>query len=183
MESRQLNEVTGVRLRLRLVTPEDAEYIHKLRIDPRYNAHLSPVTGAEEDQRRWIEKYKEREAAGLEYYYVIERRDDRRRCGLVRIYDLTDQACTWGSWILDENKPAKAALESALLSMGLAFGPLARSVVHLDVRRANEHAIAFYRRFGMQETGTDELNLYFDYPRRRYEADKVKHMAALEGAE
>ncbi|RBI86851.1 N-acetyltransferase, partial [Rhodosalinus halophilus] len=25
--------------------PEDAAYLHGLRTDPRYNAHLSPVTG------------------------------------------------------------------------------------------------------------------------------------------
>ena len=173
--------VTGPHLRLRLVTPRDADYIHGLRSDPTYNAHLSPVTGTAEDQRRWIEAYRAREAAGREYYYVIERLDDGRRCGLVRLYDIGADSFTWGSWVLDANKPRKAALESAVLSMGVGFDHLGKSLSHIDVRRDNHHAIAFYRRFGMEEVGHDDQNLYFHYPRARHEADRHRHLAALEG--
>lgn len=45
-------EITGPRLRLRLVTPGDAAFVYGLRTDPAYNAHLSPVT----DQTAWIRK-------------------------------------------------------------------------------------------------------------------------------
>lgn len=47
-------EITGQRLRLRLVRPEDAAFIHVLRTDPAYNCHLSPVIGTVEYQRAWI---------------------------------------------------------------------------------------------------------------------------------
>lgn len=171
----------GPNLRLRLVTPEDADYIHALRTDSTYNAHLSAVTGTAEDQRHWIEGYKAREAAGAEAYYVIERRDDGRPCGLVRLYGIEGDHFTWGSWILDTNKPPKAALESAMLSFGVGFGPLGKSLAHVDVRRENRHATAFYRRFGMQETGADDVNHYFVYPRDRHEADRGHHLAVLKG--
>ena len=58
--------VDGPQLRLRLVTPDDAAYLHALRTDPHYNAHLSPVSGTIEDQRAWIDRYKQREAEGTE---------------------------------------------------------------------------------------------------------------------
>ncbi|WGT51489.1 GNAT family N-acetyltransferase [Thioclava nitratireducens] len=172
-------EVSGVRLKLRLVRPDDAAYIHALRTDAAYNAHLSAVTGTVEDQRHWIEAYKRREAEGVEYYYVVERLDDARRCGLVRLYEIENEHFTWGSWILDKNKPSKAALESAVLSFGIGFGQLEKTVAKIDVRQENSHATTFYRRFGMVETGRDMLNIYFDYTRERYETDREEHLAVL----
>lgn len=155
--------VEGPRLRLRPVVPDDAAYIHALRTDPRYNMHLSPVTGGVEDQRRWIACYLEREAQGSEIYFVIERRSDAQRCGVVRLYDITGQQFTWGSWILDEHKPHRAALESAVLSFGYGFDECSLKKALIDVRRTNEHALQFYRRFGMSEIGADEINIYFEY--------------------
>ncbi len=166
-----LKTVTGHSLRLRLVTPEDADYIHTLRTNPAYNTHLSTVQGTAEDQRKWIEEYKERESAGLEYYYIIERLDVVR-CGVVRLYNISDDSFSWGSWILDDNKPAKAALESALLSFGIGFDCLGLEVAYFDVRRENHHAIAFYRRLGVVEIRADSENLYFEYQQVNYSRDK-----------
>lgn len=174
-----IGRVEGVRLRLRLVEPEDAGYIHGLRTNPAYNAHLSTVEGTVDDQRRWIEAYKAREAAGGEYYYVIERLSDGVRCGVVRLYGITGETFTWGSWILDSGKPPMAALESALLSFGVAFDRLDLHCGLVDVRRENTHAIAFYERFGMQPTGEDALNRYFLYTRGLFEADRAGYLAAL----
>lgn len=174
-------EVLGPRLRLRLVTAEDADYIHGLRTDPTYNTHLSTVTGTVEDQRRWIEAYKAQEAAGKEYYYVIERRDDGQRCGVVRLYGVEGDHFTWGSWILDANKPPKAALESAVLIYEVGFHHLGLSQAIFDVRRDNVRTLAFHRRFGASETGRDDVNVYFDYTRARHDADREQQLAVLEG--
>src|SRR5690606_16228718 len=100
-------------------------------------------------------------------------------CGVVRLYDIGPESFTWGSWILDHNKPAKAALESAVLSFGVGFLDLGLGLGRLDVRRDNSKAIAFYRRFGMLETHSDDVNLYFTYSRARYLADCAGHLAAL----
>lgn len=170
-----------MRLRLRLVQPEDAEYIHGLRVDPTYNAHLSQVTGTPEDQRRWIEAYRTREAAGQEGYYVIERLYDGRRCGVVRLYDIDGDHFTWGSWILDANKPFKAALESAILIYRIGFETLGLDRAVFDVRKQNSHTSAFHRRFGAQEVGQDDLNIYFEYHRARYLSDIDRYQATLGG--
>jgi hypothetical protein len=171
--------VTGVRLDLRLIQPEDAAYVHALRCNPAYNAYLSPVAGTADDQRRWIDCYKQREADGREAYYIIERRTDGRPCGLVRLYGIEGDRFTWGSWILGAGKPPKAALESALLSFGVGFEQYAKTLGLIDVRRRNERALAFYRRFGMAEVSADERDIYFRYTRDQFVVDRPGHWRVI----
>lgn len=179
MDISSIARLTGPNLMLRLITPADAAYVHHLRTNPAYNSHLSTVTGNVADQRQWIETYKSREASGQELYYVIERHDSTR-CGLVRLYDITPSSFTWGSWILDVNKPHKAALESAMLSFGIGFDVLHASLANVDVKVENIHATAFYRRLGMTETNRTAQDIFFVYPRERFEADRVRHIKAIE---
>ena len=119
------------------------------------------------------------EAAGQEFYYVIERKD-RTRCGLVRLYDFDAESFTWGSWILDESKPRKAALESAVLIYQIGFLGHNFGSAIFEVLNKNSHTLAFHRRFGALETGHDELNTYFEYARARFEKDKMAHFSILE---
>lgn len=173
--------VTGTNLDLRLVSPEDAGYIYSLRTDPTYNAHLSKVAGTAEDQRLWIETYQRREAEGREAYYVIERRRDGKRCGVVRLYNITSDRFTWGSWILDANKPPKAALECAILVYDVGFSHLGRAFADIDVRKTNAKSLSVYRRFGAIETSEDEINIFFVYSRDRFIRDRPRHMQVLTG--
>ncbi|WOI35343.1 GNAT family N-acetyltransferase (plasmid) [Tritonibacter scottomollicae] len=170
----------GVRLALRLAQPSDAEYIYGLRIDPSYNRYLSEVTGTVQDQADWLRRYKEREASGSEYYYVIERRADAKPCGLVRLYDFESDHFTWGSWILDQHKPAKAALESAFLIYVQGFERLGLQKSVFDVRKDNERTLAFHSRFGAVETGRNDLDVFFEYTRAQFEADKANHLEVLQ---
>nr|WP_298925226.1 GNAT family N-acetyltransferase [uncultured Erythrobacter sp.] len=176
----RLNAISGPNLTLRLITPADADYVFGLRTDAAYNAHLSEVQGSAEDQRQWIETYKEREAAQQELYYVIERHDGVR-CGLVRLYDIAPGSFTWGSWLLDSRKPPKAALESVVLSFDIGFHVLGATQANLDVRLGNAKAIAIYRRLEMTETARDDESLYFTYDRARFDANRPGYMAILEG--
>lgn len=180
MVSENLARVEGPNLILRLILPEDADYVHALRTDPAYNRHLSEVRGTVEDQRRWIEGYKAREADLRELYYVIERKDGTR-CGLVRLYGIGADSFTWGSWILDHNKTRKAALESAVLSFRVGFDGLGLSQALVDVRIGNEQALAIYQRLGMIELRRDDQDIYFIYPRSRFEADRAGYRAIFEG--
>lgn len=172
--------VDGPNLTLRLIRPDDADYVHALRTDPSYNQYLSEVRGTAEDQRRWIEGYKAREADLRELYYVIERKDGIR-CGLVRLYDISADSFTWGSWILDHNKTRKAALESAMLSFGVGFDGLGLSRALVDVRIGNAQALAIYQRLRMDELRRDDRDIYFTYPRARFEADRSGFLVVIEG--
>lgn len=172
--------ISGPRLVLRLITPDDASYVHALRTNRLYNRYLSPVSGTVSDQRQWIECYKAQEDLCQQLYYVIERKDGVR-CGLVRLYDITAEQFTWGSWILDANKPGKAALESAVLSFGIGFNHLDLSLAKVDVRIGNTHAEAFYRRLGMLETHRTEQDIFFDYTRDMFEENRSFYLQLLRG--
>src|SRR5690606_32260803 len=116
-EAAKMNVKSGRTVAFRLVQPSDAEFIYGLRVDSKYNQYLSQVVGNAESQRQWIEEYKKREAAGLEYYFIIERKDSGKPIGTVRLYDFRGgkQSFCWGSWILNEEKTKYAAVESAML--------------------------------------------------------------------
>lgn len=176
MNTDRPNPIEGTRLRLRPVDLKDANYIYSLRTDPRYNRYLSPVSGTVDNQRHWIEQYFERERGGTEYYFVIERKDNNTPCGVVRIYDIRDNQCTWGSWILDENKPSKAALESALLSYGFGFNDLGLELIYFDALIKNEKAISFYVRFGAEELRKDDKSIYFVLTKEIYQKAKEQFM-------
>lgn len=166
--STDIARVAGARLDLRLVGVDDAAYIQNLRTDPRYNAHLSAVSGTVQDQASWIASYKEREATGQELYFIMERKDGRQ-CGTVRLYEITAESFSWGSWILDENKPAKAALESAMLVYRIAFNRLCLMRAVFDVRRDNVRTLAFHDRFGATRVREDDLNVYYVFDRETFE--------------
>jgi RimJ/RimL family protein N-acetyltransferase len=174
-----LTRIEGPNLTLRLIRHGDADYVHALRTDSALNRHLSEVRGTAEDQRRWIEAYKVRENALRELYYVIERKDGTR-CGLVRLYDIGAESFTWGSWVLDHNKTRKAALESAVLVYTAAFDGLGVPKAQFDVRRDNATTLAFHRRFGATETHETDSDIYFSYPRGRFDADRAGYLAILE---
>ncbi|WP_254054895.1 GNAT family N-acetyltransferase [Pseudophaeobacter sp. EL27] len=177
---KELELIEGPNLTLRLIQPKDAAFVYGLRTNSLYNKHLSAVRGTVEDQRRWIDAYKDREAERNEFYYLIERKDGVP-CGVVRLYDMDADSFTWGSWILDENKPPKAALESAVLSFGIGFNALDRKMARVDVRTENDRAQAFYQRFGMIETHRTKSDIFFTYPRSQYQADRESYMMVLRG--
>ena len=178
MELSLIARVEGPNLILRLIKPDDAAYVHGLRTNPLCKSYLSKVTGTVQDQRAWIEGYQAREAAGQEFYYVIERKDGMR-CGLVRLYDFDVKSFSWGSWVLDENKTRKAALESAILSFGVGFDALGVQLANVDVRVANEHAAAFYRRLGMVETHRTDQDIFFNYTREQFDTNRTHHLKYL----
>lgn len=178
---RDLARVEGPSLALRLVKPDDAEFIFNLRTNPMYDAYLSKVGGTIADQRHWIEAYKERERRLAELYYLIERLDDSVSCGLVRLYHISNEKFTWGSWILDHNKPSKAALESAVLiyTIGFELLDIPRSV--FDVRIENKRTIAFHERFGARQTHATDVDVHFELAREKFLGDKPELISLLNG--
>jgi len=179
--SQGVSRADGPGLSLRLIQPADARYVYGLRIDPDYNHHLSAVQGTAEDQRAWIDRYKAREAQLTELYYIIERRNGTP-CGTLRLYGIGHDTFEWGSWILDHNKPRKAALESAVLAYHIAFDVLKRNKARFDVRRDNAITLEFHRRFGAVETHADETDIFFEYPKLRFEADCDAHWSVMHSA-
>ena len=150
---------------LRLVEPNDAEFIYNLRINDKYNKFLSSVSGGIKHQKNWIEKYKVKEKNKQEFYFIIYRKDSEERIGTVRLYDFLESinSFCWGSWILNEKKTRFAALESALLVYELAFKQLKFEQSHFDVRNENIKVIDFHKKFGAIQISENELDSFFTY--------------------
>ncbi|HPQ35621.1 MAG TPA: GNAT family N-acetyltransferase [Bacteroidales bacterium] len=149
----------------RLVETSDAPFIHSLRMDKRYNQHLSTVDPDLTKQVEWIIRYKQKEALGSEYYFIIHRISDSMPIGTVRVYDFIGEkeSFCWGSWILNENKTRYAALESAILIYDFAFLELGFKRCHMDIRKENLKVIEFHKRFGVKIIGETNLDLLGHY--------------------
>ncbi|MEG0869410.1 MAG: GNAT family N-acetyltransferase [Hafnia sp.] len=155
-------KVESKTIRLRLVEEADAEFILSLRLDAKYNRFLSAVNADVEAQKSWIRKYKEDEQLGHQYYFVIERMSDGKRCGTVRIYDFLVDSFCWGSWILNEDKTRSAALESTLLVYEIGMDKLGFDKSHFDVRKDNEAVVKYHQRMGAEKISEDDDNYYFE---------------------
>ena len=170
--------VQGRTARLRLATEADAPFIFKLRHDESRNRYLSTIGDEVAAQAVWLRKYKEREARGEEYYFIIEDAAGEPR-GTLRIYDYRGDSFSWGSWIIAPGAPPALAIESALLVYEFAFGQLGFRNCHFEVRKGNERVVAFHERFGARKSGEDELAYQFTYPREAYDAIRARYARYL----
>lgn len=173
-------ELKSKTIHFRLAEVSDAQFIHSLRIDKKYNQHLSFVDDNIEKQKLWLIEYKKRETLKQEYYFIIERNSDSLPIGTVRIYDFIpdEESFCWGSWILNENKTRFSALECAIMIYDFAFLKLGYKRCHMDIRKENIKVIEFHKRFGVSiigETKQDLLGHYFvnDYLKIRTEINNV----------
>lgn len=165
-------------VQLRLVEESDAEFIVSLRVDEKYNKHLSAVTGDVEAQVNWIRRYKEDEANKQQFYFIIERLDGVR-CGTVRVYDFVGDSFCWGSWILNEDKTRYAAIESAFLVYQFAFEELGFQKCHFDVRKGNDRVISFHEKMGATRTGETELDYLFQITKEAVSESRAKLQSKL----
>lgn len=170
--------LTSKTVKLRLVEESDAEFIVGLRIDEKYNKHLSAVTGDVDAQVNWIRRYKEDEANKQQFYFIIERLDGVR-CGTVRVYDFVGDSFCWGSWILNEEKTRYAAIESAFLVYKFAFEELGFQKCHFDVRKGNERVISFHEKMGATRTGETELDYLFQITKEAVSESRAKLQSKL----
>jgi RimJ/RimL family protein N-acetyltransferase len=163
-------------IKLRFVEEEDAEFILRLRTDPSKNKYLSQTGSDLSDQIKWIHSYKSREKSNSEYYYVICD-NDNERLGLVRMYDFKDnkQSFCWGSWILKQNSPVFAGIESAITIYEIGFDICGFHKSHFDVRKDNIKVLKFHRNFGAKQIGEDDLDFYFDFTSDDYALVRSKY--------
>ncbi|MBB3967268.1 GNAT family N-acetyltransferase [Rhizobium metallidurans] len=163
------------------VRREHQEYIFSLRTNPIYNRHLSAPPASAAKQGDWIDGYVTREERGEEFYFLITRTDDGCPCGTVRLYDFQGTSFCWGSWILDQNKPRLAAVESALLVYEIAFEKLKFLESHFDVRVDNTRVIKFHERMGAVRTEILADDQHMRLTKAAFEAEKCNLLRIIAG--
>jgi probable biosynthetic protein (TIGR04098 family) len=161
------------RVHLRLVTTDDAPFLYALRCDPKLNRYLSPAPSDVAGQRAWIARYKEREARGEEFYFVIC--GDGRDYGSVRMYDFREVAGQrsfgWGSWIVKPQGLAGLARFSAIMIYELGLETLGFDQGHFEVEHDNP-SLDMHQRMGATRHGEREGSVMFSFSQNALRALK-----------
>lgn len=106
-------------LHYRLVNEEDAEFIYKLRSDPKLSKYIHDIEGGVENQIEWIRKYKKREKDGTDYYFIFFK--DKSPVGLYRLYSIHDNTFTSGSWVMAPYANINEVVAVPIIIRELAF--------------------------------------------------------------
>lgn len=151
---------------LRLCAESDAEFILAARGNESRNKHLSETSDDIEAQVSWLRSYKEREAAGEEYYFVLCAGGED--VGLIRLYGFLEDKFCWGSWLILPGAPSTVAYTSAMLMYEIGFGVLNFSSSYFDVRVDNKSVWMFHERCGAELVRTDEIDRHYEFTRDAY---------------
>lgn len=119
--------------------------------------HLSQVAPELSGQVAWLEDYVRKTDQA---YFIIESQVGRA-LGTVRLYDAQGDSFCWGSWILKEDAPKLAAIESALMVYAYAIDHLGFTKSHFEVRKGNEGVWRFHERFGATRVGETEQDYLY----------------------
>lgn len=170
-------------LHVRLVNEGDAEYIVKLRTNPKVQRFIHDTSTDVSKQIEWIREYKEREALGLEYYFIYQK--DGRNMGLNRLYEIDYQTGIFnaGSWLCEEGADVADVVSTVLIYNTIAFEKLGlqRGEGHDGVHVDNKKVIKFNQMVGMTFTGKrfDEEKGYF-HTMELAKDNFIKHRDKLE---
>lgn len=145
-------------LSLRFVNDEDADFIIKLRTDPKLGRFINSTSNDVELQKVWIKEYKKRESENKDYYFIFF--ENGIPVGLNRIYNIQDNQFTTGSWIFDPFAPDYCSIASALIVRIIAF-----EFLDLEIERSfdgchvdNKKVLKFNLMLGLK------INGYYETP-------------------
>ena len=160
-------------LQVRLVNEEDAEFIVALRTDSRLSRYIHETSSNVEDQKQWIRNYKKREAEGLDYYFMFSVNNVRQ--GVARIYNITEDSFTQGSWIFSPDAVLGASVLGNIISSEMGFEFLDKKVLYTDARRDN-NTHRYVKSFYPEVIKTDEENIYYRILPEDYNRGKIAHI-------
>ncbi len=157
--------IEGKNINLREINIDDAEFLLSLRISPLYNKYLNK-TGNDIDKQ--IEYIKNNILKNDDFYFIIESKK-HKKYGCIRIYNITKNLCTNGSWIVIHNAPYNYGIESYFLIFDLAFYYFKVKYALSSMNKNNSTLIKFYKRMGLKITSQDHKQYHFSYSKERYE--------------
>jgi len=156
--------IEGNNIDLRDVETSDAEFILMLRTDLEKSRFLHAVENDISQQIAYIERYK---SLTNEWYFIIANKRGKR-LGTIRFYDIRKDSFCSGSWILIDDAPKYAAMESFIVSGLYGFFDLNFSSCHFDVRKGNRKVWKFHERFGGIRYGETELEYLYTRSRKDF---------------
>jgi len=165
-------------LQVRLATIDDAEFILSLRTDDRLARHISTTSPDLSQQRKWLQQYKQREAEGKEYYFIIQHK--QRPIGTFRLYDIEGDHFVSGSWVFSPDSPAGASILGEIICKEIAYENLKLNHNRGDVRKDNRQVMRYNLSYHPTITGEDDKNVYMEFDKNIFYKEKEKHISLCE---
>ena len=147
------------KVNLRLVEVKDSEFILSLRLDPQRASYLNSTDASVEKQREWTRNYKLREAQNKEFYFLIEAQGEA--LGTIRVYNITDNNCYWGSWITKPNSPKGFGKRALILTLKFIFEELNKEETIFTVEQENAKGKKLYLELGSTIINEDSKEITF----------------------
>lgn len=163
-------------LTVRLVQEEDAAFIVKLRTNSKLSRFIHATDNDVEKQKQWLREYKEREVEGKDYYFIYF--SGKRPVGVNRIYNITEDSSTGGSWICSEDATMEESLATNFISseiremFSIPSGPY-------NVSKGNNQVLKFHLRMGAEIIDENEYEYTLLGNRDKYNKAKEKLVKIL----
>ena len=158
-------------LNFRLVDEQDAPFILNLRTHKKLAKYISFTDESLDNQIRWIQNYKLREANGEEYYILFED-EIGEPLGVVRMYHIVGDTFTAGSWLVKPDCGELIALISDLFVLELSFNQMKMKKCLIDVRKQNKKIVRYHQKF-FKQIGEDEENFYMEMDVEAYHKKRM----------
>ena len=153
---------------LKYVNEDDADFILKLRTDKNKSKFISLSSSDVKEQKKWIRSYKEREKAGLEYYFIAYD-ENKEAFATYRLYNKTDQMIEIGSFITKQNylNPINA-IKLDILMKEFVFETLNYDMLNFEVRKMNVSVVKYHNQYKPLIDREDDMNYYFIQNKKKF---------------
>lgn len=155
---------------IRLIEEEDADFIVRLRNNPKSNRFLNPTSSRTEDQINWIKNYKIKEKKQEELYFIVFENGIKK--GLYRLYKINKVSFTIGSWLFDICDNSNLPIMVDLIISDIGFYYLRKNVLLFDVRKDNKKVIRYHALKNPLHYFEDELDNYYLITSSKWEVAK-----------
>lgn len=133
-------------LHVRLVREEDAEFIVKLRTDPKLSRFINKTENDVSKQKEWIREYKKREDDGRDYYFIYEY--NGVAFAVNRIYDRSETKAVTGSWVVKPNTELPQMFATLLIEREIYFEDLQYDEDYFTVDKGNVQVCRLHQKLG-----------------------------------
>ena len=162
-------------LKVRLVNENDASFIVSLRTDDKLGRYINKTSPSIEEQIKWTNSYKLREELGIDYYFLFEK-PSGNPIGVCRIYDVTTNTFTIGSWLFKKDAPVGSAILADIITRELAFELFPFSKLLFDVKKDNINVNRYQATYKPEIIRCTEDAIFYSCPQDNFEKFKKIHL-------
>lgn len=161
-------------IKARFVEIDDVDFVLSLRADKELTKFIHQTENNRNQQIEWLKGYKEREKAGREYYFIFSK--NGVDYGLERIYNVTEDTFTHGSFLFKPEAPIGMSSLSDIITREVGFDILNIPKNLFDVRKGNNNVLHYHKTFQPTLLYETELDRFFELSKENFDKNKHKYI-------